>query len=59
MMPNMCRSYRTSNVRVGQSAPGGVDYGLACVLSQLPTTALRFPVTPNFVYRAAGVRPKS
>jgi hypothetical protein len=29
------------------------------VLSQLPTTALRFPVTPNFVYRAAGVRPKS
>jgi hypothetical protein len=29
------------------------------VLEKLPTTALRFPVTPNFVYRAAGVRPKS
>jgi hypothetical protein len=29
------------------------------VLDKLPTTALRFPVTPNFVYRAAGVRPKS
>jgi len=29
------------------------------VLDKLPTTALRFPVTPNFVYPAAGVRPKS
>ncbi len=29
------------------------------VLEKLPTTALRFPVTPNFVYRAAGVRAKS
>jgi hypothetical protein len=29
------------------------------VLSVLPATTLRFPVTPNFVYRAAGVRPKS
>jgi hypothetical protein len=29
------------------------------VLEQLPATTLRFPVTPNFVYRAAGVRPKS
>jgi hypothetical protein len=29
------------------------------VLQQLPTTSLQFPVTPNFVYRAAGVRPKS
>jgi hypothetical protein len=29
------------------------------VLGELPTTTLRFPVTPNFVYRAAGVRPKS
>jgi hypothetical protein len=29
------------------------------VLAELPTTTLRFPVTPNFVYRAAGVRPKS
>jgi hypothetical protein len=29
------------------------------VLEKLPTTTLRFPITPNFVYRAAGVRPKS
>ena len=29
------------------------------VLEELPTSTLRFPVTPNFVYRAAGVRPKS
>ena len=29
------------------------------VLSKLPITTLGFPVTPNFVYRAAGVRPKS
>lgn len=29
------------------------------VLSALPTTTLRFPVEPVFVYRAAGVRPKS
>jgi hypothetical protein len=29
------------------------------VLEQLPVLKLRFPVTPNFVYRAAGVRPKS
>ena len=29
------------------------------VLNQLPTTELRFPVTPNFVYRAAGVRTRS
>jgi hypothetical protein len=29
------------------------------VLQKLPTTTLRFPVTPNFVYRAAGVRAKS
>ncbi|HYQ34358.1 MAG TPA: hypothetical protein VER10_00570 [Mycobacterium sp.] len=29
------------------------------VLQKLPTTALRFPVDPVFVYRAAGVRPKS
>jgi hypothetical protein len=29
------------------------------VLEKVPTTTLRFPVTPNFVYRAAGVRPKS
>jgi len=28
------------------------------VLQKLPTTALRFPVDPVFVYRAAGVRPK-
>ena len=28
-------------------------------LQQLPTTTLRFPVEPVFVYRAAGVRPKS
>lgn len=27
------------------------------VLGQLPTTTLRFPVDPVFVYRAAGVRP--
>lgn len=27
------------------------------VLGQLPTTTLRFPVDPAFVYRAAGVRP--
>jgi hypothetical protein len=29
------------------------------VLSALPCAALRFPVEPVFVYRAAGVRPKS
>ncbi|OBG19327.1 hypothetical protein [Mycobacterium sp. 852002-51057_SCH5723018] len=29
------------------------------VLQKLPTTSLRFPVEPVFVYRAAGVRPKS
>jgi hypothetical protein len=29
------------------------------VLHKLPTTTLRFPVEPVFVYRAAGVRPKS
>lgn len=29
------------------------------VLEKLPTTSLRFPVDPVFVYRAAGVRPKS
>jgi len=29
------------------------------VLQELPTTTLRFPVEPVFVYRAAGVRPKS
>lgn len=29
------------------------------VLQKLPTTTLRFPVTPNFVYRAVGVRPRS
>ena len=29
------------------------------VLQELPTTTLRFPVTPNFVYRAAGVRARS
>jgi len=29
------------------------------VLQQLPTTKLAFPVQPIFVYRAAGVRPKS
>jgi hypothetical protein len=29
------------------------------VLQKLPTTTLRFPVEPVFVYRAAGVRPKS
>ncbi len=29
------------------------------VLNKLPTTALQFPVTPNFVYRAAGVRSRS
>ncbi|SPM42060.1 hypothetical protein BN973_03804, partial [Mycobacterium numidiamassiliense] len=28
------------------------------VLSALPCTTLRFPVRPEFVYRAAGVRPK-
>jgi hypothetical protein len=28
------------------------------VLQKLPTTSLRFPVEPVFVYRAAGVRPK-
>ena len=28
------------------------------VLEQLPTTTLRFPVDPVFVYRSAGVRPK-
>jgi hypothetical protein len=28
------------------------------VLQKLPTTTLRFPVEPVFVYRAAGVRPK-
>jgi hypothetical protein len=31
----------------------------ADVLGQLPATELRFPVEPVFVYRAAGVRPKS
>ena len=31
----------------------------ADVLDALPRTALRFPVEPVFVYRAAGVRPKS
>jgi hypothetical protein len=31
----------------------------ADVLSALPRTSLRFPVEPVFVYRAAGVRPKS
>ncbi len=31
----------------------------ADVLEKLPTTTLRFPVDPVFVYRAAGVRPKS
>ncbi|OBH59696.1 hypothetical protein A5687_20415 [Mycobacterium mantenii] len=29
------------------------------VLNALPITTLRFPVDPVFVYRAAGVRPKS
>jgi hypothetical protein len=29
------------------------------VLASLPTTSLRFSVDPVFVYRAAGVRPKS
>lgn len=29
------------------------------VLAALPRTTLRFPVDPMFVYRAAGVRPKS
>ena len=29
------------------------------VLQKLPTTTLRFPIQPVFVYRAAGVRPKS
>lgn len=29
------------------------------VQDKLPTAALRFPVDPVFVYRAAGVRPKS
>lgn len=29
------------------------------VLHKLPTTTLRFPLEPVFVYRAAGVRPKS
>jgi hypothetical protein len=29
------------------------------VLERLPATTLRFPVEPVFVYRAAGVRPKS
>jgi hypothetical protein len=29
------------------------------VLGSLPRTTLRFPVDPVFVYRAAGVRPKS
>ncbi|CDO89428.1 hypothetical protein [Mycobacterium triplex] len=29
------------------------------VLQALPATSLRFPVDPVFVYRAAGVRPKS
>jgi hypothetical protein len=29
------------------------------ILEKLPTTALRFPVDPVFVYRAAGVKPKS
>ncbi|OMC57127.1 hypothetical protein A5747_04870 [Mycobacterium sp. IS-836] len=28
------------------------------VLEKLPSTTLRFPVEPAFVYRAAGVRPK-
>ncbi|MGO9154508.1 hypothetical protein [Mycobacterium sp.] len=31
----------------------------ADALQQLPATSLRFRVTPEFVYRAAGVRPKS
>jgi hypothetical protein len=31
----------------------------ADVLGALPATTLRFPVAPEFVYRAAGVRPKS
>lgn len=31
----------------------------ADVLQALPRTTLRFPVEPVFVYRAAGVRPKS
>ena len=31
----------------------------ADALQQLPATSLRFRVTPDFVYRAAGVRPKS
>lgn len=30
----------------------------AGVLDKLPATRLAFPVTPNFVYRAAGVRPR-
>ncbi|MEZ0350662.1 hypothetical protein [Mycobacterium sp. pR1184] len=29
------------------------------VLERVPTTSLRFPVDPVFVYRATGVRPKS
>lgn len=29
------------------------------VLQQLPASTLRIPVEPVFVYRAAGVRPKS
>lgn len=29
------------------------------VLIKLPTTTLRFPVDPVFIYRAAGVRPKA
>jgi hypothetical protein len=29
------------------------------VLQKLPTTTLRLPLEPVFVYRAAGVRPKS
>jgi hypothetical protein len=29
------------------------------VLAALPRTSLRFPVDPVFIYRAAGVRPKS
>lgn len=29
------------------------------VVEKLPTTVLRFRVEPVFVYRAAGVRPKS
>jgi hypothetical protein len=33
--------------------------GVFSVLNELPTTSLRFPVTPNFVYRAAGVRVRS